>query len=100
MWLTAKRDLRSEHIDPALPDTCLDRGRTSLEIVLPPRPTAAQRGWRVEPGDRACTLERRIGLETEDRIVVEEHVGLRWHACGRWILRVDRDAKDRAGDVV
>src|SRR6476661_5395785 len=72
--LAAERDLRSEEIDLASPDRRLDRGDAALEIVLAPRPAAAQGLLAVEPCDRLHTLRLCIRLETEDRIVVEEHV--------------------------
>src|SRR5690606_41581339 len=51
--LRAERDLRAEEEELALAHLGLDDGGAALEVVLPPRPAAAQRLCRVEPRDAA-----------------------------------------------
>src|SRR6478735_7824594 len=98
--LPAERDLGPEQIDLALPHGRLDYGRAALEIVLPPRPTAAQRRRAVEPRDGPRALERRVGRETEHGAVVEEDIEVLVETRRHWIGVVDRDVEDRARHIV
>src|SRR5262245_32431252 len=100
MRLATERDLRAEQVDLALAVVRFDDGHTTLEIVLTPGPTAAQRLLGVEPRDRLRALRSRVGIETEHRAVVEEDVDLFVHARGNRLRVVDRNAEDRTGDVI
>ena len=49
--LAAEEDLGPEQREPALSDPGVEDGEAPLEVLLAPRPAAAQRGPGVEPAD-------------------------------------------------
>src|SRR6187399_2453335 len=56
--LRAEQDLRRDREDAALLDACLDDPGAIRQVVLPPRPPAAQRLAVGEPGDAAHAFGR------------------------------------------
>src|SRR3954470_11685976 len=67
VWLRAEGDLGTEHIEMPASDVRFGDRDCALEIVLSPRPAAAQRLVGVEPRDWTHTLERCIRTESECR---------------------------------
>src|SRR5690606_19544825 len=98
--LRAERDLRSEDERLALADGRFERGRASLEVVLPPGPAAAERALGIEPHHRSYAAGGGIRMQPEDGAVVEIHVDVVRGPGSRRGGLVDGDAEDRSRHVV
>ena len=99
MRLRAERDLRPERVDTSLADRRLERRGAALEIVLAPRPAAAQRRRAVEPHHRTHAARGGVRRKPEHRAVVEEHVDVVLGTRRGRRRRIHRHAHDRARDV-
>src|SRR5690348_10271035 len=71
----------------------------TFEIILTPRPATAQGLVRIEPGDWAHALERRVRAEPERRAVVVEDIEPGRLAGRDASAVVHRDAQNRARHV-
>src|SRR5687768_16131209 len=99
MRLCPEQDLRAEQEQLALAHIGLGHGNGILEVLLSPRPAAAQWCFRIEPGNRAYTTRRGITAETERGAAVEHEVGPLVHAVRQRQARVDLRLQQRARHV-
>src|SRR5262249_27231746 len=91
--LRALEDFRAVEDEMSVADTRVDGEDTAFEILLTPRPAAAQRRRRIEPGERLDAGVGRAGPELEHGTIVEEDVRALAHAGRERVARVDLGAQ-------
>ena len=69
------------------------------QVLLPPRPAAAQRFRRGEPGNRVCALESGVRRQAKSGVVVVEDIELPRHAVSDRQGVIDAGLEDRPRHV-
>src|SRR5215469_16058651 len=97
--LVAEVDFRPEQDHFAFAQRCLGDGGTAIEILLAPCPSAGKDLGSLEPADWLRFLHLSGRLQTEDGVVVVEHIHLLGHAVSEGIGVVEVHTKKGTGDV-
>src|SRR3954468_3833938 len=89
MRLRPPRDLGAKKNDAAPAERRVDDRRSLVQILLPPRPSAAKRPRVVDPGDGFDAALTGVRQQAECRTVIKEDVGSRPKAIRQRTVRVD-----------